>query len=56
MGVLAPLFVITLFVLVRSIDLLIAAVAARTWAWVVAYGLVALLAFLSLLVQLGVHL
>lgn len=54
-ALLAFQFVVLLFVLFRSIDLLIAAVFVRGWARVVGYGLVALLALLAELAQLGVH-
>lgn len=53
---LAPLFIIVLYVLVRSIDLLIGAALARSWGRVIAYGVVALLSILAELVALGVHL
>ena len=49
-------FIVLLYVLFRSIDMLIAAVIARSWARVVAYGLLALLALLAELVALGLHL
>lgn len=49
-------FIVLLYVLFRSIDMLIAAVVARSWARVVAYGLLALLALLAELVTLGLHL
>ena len=48
-------FIVLLYVLFRSIDMLIAAVVARSWARVVAYGLLALLALLAELVALGLH-
>lgn len=48
-------FIVLLYVLFRSIDMLIAAVFARSWARVVAYGLLALLALLAELVALGLH-
>lgn len=49
-------FIVLLYVLFRSIDMLIAAAIARSWARVVAYGLLALLALLAELVALGLHL
>ena len=48
-------FIVLLYVLFRSIDMLIAAVVARSWARVVAYGLLALLALLAELAALGLH-
>jgi hypothetical protein len=55
MELLAFQFIVLLYVLFRSVDLLISAIVVRSWARVVAYGLVAVLAFLAELIGLGLH-
>jgi len=52
---LQPLFIILLFVLVRSGDIAIGSALARDWARFVFYVIVAILALIAVVISLGFH-
>jgi hypothetical protein len=52
---LSPLFIILLFVLVRSGDVAISSAIARDWARFTFYVIVAILALIAVVISLGFH-
>jgi fumarate reductase subunit D len=50
-----PMFIIVLFVAVRSIDIAISAGVARDAARAICYGIVAILAVVATIIALGLH-